>query len=652
MKKPLITIITATYNLIKSGRKDYIIQNIMSVHNQSNKEIEHIIIDGASNDGTLELLKPYYEKGWIQLFSEPDNGIYDAMNKGIKKAKGEYIIILNSDDYLEGDVLSSIFEDKDITKYDCIFCGVNIINNKTGEKIKTKFPLYTYNSDFSYRLFNEVLTQGQIIKKNVYKDLKYYDTSYKIVADWNFFIKLLDNKNYCIKTCYSALSCFRLGGISDSQDSIAIQKHINERAFLINKTFPELTQEQANFAAVMQWRSAGEIKNYWQNFSSNLFSHKFIESLYDLILLKQNQTCNISDIFKQTKQDMINNIDLLPIIEAPTDNEINICLASDAGYEAQLYITIGSIIKKIKQTLKYHFYILDGGLSQKSNFYILTEKYKNIKIDFIDMKNQFRQTYTSKHISVAAYYRLAIFRLFAKFKRILYIDADSYLLDDIANLFNINMKDKILGASKDSLVWQKSWRNTFIQHKTFSGKYLDYESNFLKHSNNKLNFYFSSGVMLFDFSKTNVSQKYKKLKELLNDDYYCHDQDILNLLYNEKETYDIGREWNYFNIQNILCKDDYLTKDELHNYFYAELNPKLISFVIKPWNIEHENCDFSNLFWKDCRNSPYYNQVIQNMSKNKNIEQISTINKQSKNRSTHTQYKLFGCLPLLEIREK
>lgn len=97
--KPIVTIVTITYNLIKNNRKDFIIKNIKSVHNQTYKNIEHIIIDGASNDGTLELLKPYEKKGWIKIYSESDNGIYDAMNKGILKSTGEYIVCLNSDDF-------------------------------------------------------------------------------------------------------------------------------------------------------------------------------------------------------------------------------------------------------------------------------------------------------------------------------------------------------------------------------------------------------------------------------------------------------------------------------------------------------------------------------------------------------------------------
>lgn len=96
---PLVTVITVTYNLIKGKREKFIIQCLESVHNQRYSNIEHIVIDGASDDGTLPLLKKYESLGWIKLFSEPDTGIYDAMNKGILKANGKYVSILNSDDF-------------------------------------------------------------------------------------------------------------------------------------------------------------------------------------------------------------------------------------------------------------------------------------------------------------------------------------------------------------------------------------------------------------------------------------------------------------------------------------------------------------------------------------------------------------------------
>lgn len=97
---PLLTVVTATFNLVKGGRVDAFRQCAESVHAQScAASIEHLVIDGASADGSRELIAEYEAKGWLRCISEPDEGIYDAMNKGIAAAKGKYIAFLNSDDY-------------------------------------------------------------------------------------------------------------------------------------------------------------------------------------------------------------------------------------------------------------------------------------------------------------------------------------------------------------------------------------------------------------------------------------------------------------------------------------------------------------------------------------------------------------------------
>ena len=105
MEKPLISIITVAYNAIQ-----LIEATIKSVINQSYTSIEYIIIDGGSTDGTIDIIKKYdkYLAYWI---SEPDKGIYDAMNKAIKKANGDWINFMNcGDTFVDENVISEIFQ--------------------------------------------------------------------------------------------------------------------------------------------------------------------------------------------------------------------------------------------------------------------------------------------------------------------------------------------------------------------------------------------------------------------------------------------------------------------------------------------------------------------------------------------------------------
>lgn len=95
---PLVTVVTVVYNLVKGGREEFFRQCVESVHAQDYPAVEHLVIDGASDDGTRELVREYEKVGWLTCVSEPDEGIYDAMNKGLSLARGKYISFLNSDD--------------------------------------------------------------------------------------------------------------------------------------------------------------------------------------------------------------------------------------------------------------------------------------------------------------------------------------------------------------------------------------------------------------------------------------------------------------------------------------------------------------------------------------------------------------------------
>lgn len=97
--QPLVTVVTVIRNLLQSGRVENFRQCVESVQNQDYPAIEHLLIDGASDDGTQELLREYEGKRGIRIISEPDSGIYDAMNKGLRAARGKYVAFLNSDDY-------------------------------------------------------------------------------------------------------------------------------------------------------------------------------------------------------------------------------------------------------------------------------------------------------------------------------------------------------------------------------------------------------------------------------------------------------------------------------------------------------------------------------------------------------------------------
>ncbi|MFP4514864.1 MAG: glycosyltransferase family 2 protein [Parcubacteria group bacterium] len=200
-KKVLITIITVCLNSEK-----YIEETIKSVINQDYKNIEYIIVDGGSTDKTLDIIKKYekYINKWI---SEPDKGIYDAMNKGIDMANGELIAFLNSDDYYFSNALKEISKKYKETKADVITGKLALINKK-GHILKI------INKDSSKMKSNNfsISHPSSFIKTKLMKKYK-FDTNYTIAADYKFLFILFLKKYKFININY-VIAAFREGGIS------------------------------------------------------------------------------------------------------------------------------------------------------------------------------------------------------------------------------------------------------------------------------------------------------------------------------------------------------------------------------------------------------------------------------------------------------
>ena len=176
-KNPKITIIT----VVKNGEK-YLEKNIKSLMNQSYKNYEHIIIDGSSTDKSMEIAEKYKDQIY-KIISEKDNGLYDAMNKGIKNANGDIIGILNSDDYYnEGalEIVKNYFENES---------GIDFL---FGSVIKYKH-MYGYYPWRIYWTFNFYTAHsvGFFIKKESQLKVGFYNTKYKFSADYDLFYRMI-----------------------------------------------------------------------------------------------------------------------------------------------------------------------------------------------------------------------------------------------------------------------------------------------------------------------------------------------------------------------------------------------------------------------------------------------------------------------------
>ena len=195
------SIIIVSYNT----KKDFI-KTLNSIKKQTYKKYEIIIIDGLSTDGTADLIRKNKDKK-IRFLIERDSGIYDAMNKGIKKTKNDWTLFLNSGDiFKDNHVLKKV--NNNINKKDDIVFGNTIINNRGLFYINLSnfFNNLTLQMPFCHQ---SVFTRTELLKKNK------FDLDYKICSDFDFYVKLY-KKKINFKKLNIKISIITSGGISDS----------------------------------------------------------------------------------------------------------------------------------------------------------------------------------------------------------------------------------------------------------------------------------------------------------------------------------------------------------------------------------------------------------------------------------------------------
>ena len=205
-----LSIITITYNNAEGLRR-----TLASVASQTCHEIEHVIVDGSSKDGSVEIIKEYvnqclmYDVLWV---SEPDKGVYDAMNKGIKKAHGEYCLFLNAGDVLYGDsAIEELMANE--PKADIVSC--NAIYEKSQYQAE-RFILSPKEIKASDVILSYLPHQATLIRHSLFSSIHLYDDSFRIVSDWLFFIETLLKYNATYQHIQMFLSVCETEGLSSN----------------------------------------------------------------------------------------------------------------------------------------------------------------------------------------------------------------------------------------------------------------------------------------------------------------------------------------------------------------------------------------------------------------------------------------------------
>lgn len=220
-----LSIITINFN-----NSEGLYRTMKSVFSQTRKDFEYCVVDGKSVDNSVEIIKSFGNDvltsfHWI---SERDSGIYNAMNKGIRMSNGEYLLFLNSGDWLYDENVVSEFLDKD-WKQDIIDGNVFVLYDNRG---MVDLSPNDSEADFDFFFHYSLWHQSAFIRKDAFERFGYYDESFRIVSDWDFFMRSICFMNASYRHWDRTVAFYPFDGISSVKENEAMKKNERERALL------------------------------------------------------------------------------------------------------------------------------------------------------------------------------------------------------------------------------------------------------------------------------------------------------------------------------------------------------------------------------------------------------------------------------------
>ena len=291
-------------------------------------------------------------------------------------------------------------------------------------------------------------------------------------------------------------------------------------------------------------------------------------------------------------------------------NNIPVIFSADDNYAPYLGVTVHSLVSNASNRNNYDIIILEKDMSEINKNLILTNKQKNISIRFMNISHllEGHKFHINTYFSEETYYRLFIPTVFQNYTKVIYLDCDIIILSDIANLYKINLDEKLLAATYNISTYVQQKYNKPVKG-IFWFTYLKEILN-LKNPEN----YFQAGVLVFNVSemrRQNIQEKALKLVESFEP--VLVDQDILNSICQERVKY-FSQQWNLHNHFSIQYKNTdsllELPNTLQEDYLVAKRNANIIHYAgkEKPWS--HPYLEYSYLWWKYARQTPFYEEII------------------------------------------
>lgn len=640
---PKVSIVIPTYNNI-----DSIDRCIQSCVAQTLQGIEIVIVDDCSNDGTTEsLYKVYRGDLRVRLLRSPTNKSASiARKRGVLAAKGKYIMFLDADDELAHNACETAFNAIEKLKVDIVQFGVNVravqatpgqkkwmdeflrpkqAGRITGGLLKKCFA----DKTFGFTLWNKIyranlvkLASFSVPDEPIYKAqdlllqffIQMHALTYDSVDDklytYSYGTGITGGSSFCQAKLTKHMSQARVAAI--------IYESLSSRQLLTRSMYTEslnavVTALLEDNLATLGFCRGSELErqskeiflDYWGNgekrysrYNSKAFSD-YLQLTYGELKPEKGLTLLRPKISIEDQREEVHALirKLTHDYEQDPLNTIPVVMAVNESYIPYMAVAIESIKANSKSNV--HIFVLHSAISSKSIERIKKLSSPTLCIEFANITPFINEQdlYSRAHYSIEMYYRLIIAELFASIPKVLYLDSDIVVLEDLRSLYHFEIGDCILAAAKNPV---HKWMRQYLQDK-------------LRFDANK---YFNSGVILINTKQFSLSNIKEKCLDILRSsgELACPDQDVLNITCHGRVRY-LDQCWNFqwhhaLNSRAGLPIAALSDEDETA-YNSANDNIKILHYTsnIKPWSSPDE--PLATHFWSYAKQSPFFMDILE-----------------------------------------
>ena len=567
-EKPKVSVILPIYNA-----EQYLKECLNSIINQTFKEIEIICVNDGSTDNSLDIIKKYAQRdGRIKYINKPNAGYGQTMNCGLDLATGEYIGIVEPDDYIETTMYEILYKRAKETNVDFVkgdvYFWYSKTNKRTYSNIITNKNLY---NEVQYDLSNTGLMVGAIANcAGIYRTefleqhhIRYHESPGASFQDQGFYYQVMFHAHSGL-FLNIPLYHYRQDNQASSVNDLSKVFCIFDEYKFVHECLAKVPYKERFYPLLYRKM----INSYLWNLS------RIGTDLAPDFKVKICEHFNIAVKNRELTREVVGNEfwkRILPFLNIEDSHTIPIILSSSKQYAPLLYVTMFSVLMNAKINTHYEFYLLiQSGFSLRNTEKISgLEQAFNCSIHFVDMKNAFSDLEQPiAHVATPTYYKLLAANILPKgYSKCIYLDVDVCVCTDLSDLIDTDIKGYYLAGV------------------VAPGYYFNEEYHCPRLGLDSMRNYINAGVLLMNLEeirRDNVTQKFVKLSQK---NYETVDQDVINVAcYNKIKLLPLKYNVMPERIREYSSElKELFSEEEIEE---AKNNPSIIHYVdkVKPWD--------------------------------------------------------------------